>query len=54
MRAMMYGAGDVRGEDVPDPAITAPTDAVVRVLMSCICGYRAMDERTSLELLVRP
>ena len=34
----MYGAGDVRVEDVPDPRIAKPTDAVVRVLRSCVCG----------------
>ena len=34
----MYGAGDVRVEDVPDPVIKEPTDALVRVLQSCICG----------------
>jgi threonine dehydrogenase-like Zn-dependent dehydrogenase len=34
----MYGAGDVRVENVPDPVLTEPTDAVVRVLRSCICG----------------
>lgn len=34
----MYGAGDVRVEDVPDPTLREPTDAVVRVLRSCICG----------------
>ena len=39
MRAtLIYGAGDVRVEDVPDPAIQQPTDAVVRVLRGCICG----------------
>jgi threonine dehydrogenase-like Zn-dependent dehydrogenase len=39
MRAtVMYGAGDVRVEDVPDPVLEEPTDAVVRVLRSCICG----------------
>jgi threonine dehydrogenase-like Zn-dependent dehydrogenase len=39
MRAtLMYGAGDVRVEDVPDPTLREPTDAVVRVLRSCICG----------------
>jgi threonine dehydrogenase-like Zn-dependent dehydrogenase len=39
MRAtLMYGAGDVRLEDVPDPKLEEPTDAVVRVLRSCICG----------------
>ena len=39
MRAtFMYGAGDVRVEDVPDAALQRPTDAVVRVLRACICG----------------
>jgi threonine dehydrogenase-like Zn-dependent dehydrogenase len=39
MRAtLMYGAGDVRVEDLPDPRIQEPTDAVVRVLRACICG----------------
>lgn len=34
----MYGAGDVRVETVPDPVLKEPTDAIVRVLWSCICG----------------
>ena len=34
----MYEAGDVRIEDVPDPAIVEPTDAVIRVTRACICG----------------
>ncbi|RVX40448.1 hypothetical protein EDD27_2858 [Nonomuraea polychroma] len=39
MRAtLIYGARDVRVEEVPDPEIRHPTDAVVRVLRSCICG----------------
>jgi threonine dehydrogenase-like Zn-dependent dehydrogenase len=39
MRAtLIYGAGDFRVEDVPDPVLREPTDAVVRVLRSCICG----------------
>jgi threonine dehydrogenase-like Zn-dependent dehydrogenase len=39
MRAtVMYGAGDVRVENRPDPAVRYPTDAVVRVLRSAICG----------------
>ncbi len=48
MRAtVMYGASDVRVEEVADPVIREPTDAVVRVLRSCICGsdlwpYRSM------------
>jgi len=35
---VMYGAGDVRVEDVPDPTLRESTDAVVRVLRSGICG----------------
>lgn len=39
MRAtLMYEAGDVRVEDVPDPVLKDPTDAIVRVTRSCICG----------------
>jgi len=34
----MYKAGDVRVEDVPDPVIKQPTDAIVRITRSCICG----------------
>lgn len=39
MRAtLMYGAGDVRVEDVPTPTIQNPTDAIVRTVRACICG----------------
>ena len=39
MRAtVMYRAGDVRVENVPDPAIVHPTDAVIRITRACICG----------------
>ena len=39
MRAtVMYGAGDVRIEEVPDPSIVEPTDAILRVTRACICG----------------
>jgi threonine dehydrogenase-like Zn-dependent dehydrogenase len=34
----MYSAGDVRIEDVPDPSIVDPTDAILRVTRACICG----------------
>lgn len=36
--ARRVGAGDVRVENVPDPKIQNPTDAVVRVVRSCVCG----------------
>src|SRR3954452_10062478 len=39
MRAtLMYAAGDVRIEDVPDPSIVEPTDAIIRVTSACVCG----------------
>ena len=49
MRAtVMYGAGDVRIETVPDARLIKPTDAVVTVTRACICGsdlwpYKAME-----------
>ncbi|MGU3643376.1 zinc-dependent alcohol dehydrogenase family protein [Microbacterium sp. C23T] len=53
MRAtLMYGAGDVRIENVPDSRIKNPTDALVRITASCICGsdlhpYHSMDAATA-------
>jgi len=39
MRALTWqGRRDVRVETVPDPTIEAPTDAVVRITSSAICG----------------
>src|SRR5256885_8751933 len=39
MRAtLLYGAGDVRVENVPDAEIVEPTDAVITVTKACICG----------------
>ena len=35
---LIYGAGDIRVEDVPDPTLQNPTDAIVRITHSCICG----------------
>jgi threonine dehydrogenase-like Zn-dependent dehydrogenase len=49
MRAtVMYGAGDVRIENVPDARLIEPTDALVTVTRACICGsdlwpYKAME-----------
>ena len=48
MRAtIIHGAGDISVENVPDPSIQEPTDALVRVVRACICGsdlwpYRSM------------
>jgi threonine dehydrogenase-like Zn-dependent dehydrogenase len=93
LATIMYAAGDVRNEDVPDAQLTEPTDAVVRVTRACICGsdpwpyasmersetgqsmghetigvveevgadvrevpdgYRAMADRESIKVMVRP
>jgi len=34
----IYAARDVRLEDQPDPTIQKPTDAIVKVVASCVCG----------------
>lgn len=39
MKALVYhGAGEKRWEEVPDPTILAPTDAIVRIEATTICG----------------
>ncbi|MFL0410343.1 zinc-dependent alcohol dehydrogenase family protein [Microbacterium paludicola] len=39
MRAtLLHGPGDVRFEEVPDPVIRDPRNAIVRVVASCVCG----------------
>ncbi|MFF2371865.1 zinc-binding dehydrogenase [Agromyces sp. NPDC058110] len=35
---LMYGAGDVRVETVPDPELLHDTDAIVRAVRACVCG----------------
>ena len=36
--ALFYGPQDIRIGDVPEPKILAPTDAVIRITYTCICG----------------
>jgi threonine dehydrogenase-like Zn-dependent dehydrogenase len=39
MKALTWqGQGDVRVQEVPDPTIQAPTDAIVRITSTAICG----------------
>ncbi|MFD1506026.1 zinc-dependent alcohol dehydrogenase family protein [Georgenia yuyongxinii] len=39
MRATtIYGPGDIRLEEAPDPTVRQPGDAVVRVTAACVCG----------------
>ncbi|TDO51741.1 threonine dehydrogenase-like Zn-dependent dehydrogenase [Kribbella sp. VKM Ac-2527] len=45
---VMHAPGDVRTEEREDPVIVEPTDAVIRVAATCICGsdlwpYRGQD-----------
>jgi threonine dehydrogenase-like Zn-dependent dehydrogenase len=35
---VLHGPGDIRSEQLPDPRIVEPTDAVLRVVRTCICG----------------
>lgn len=48
MRATtIHAPGDIRAAEVPDPVLSAPTDAIVRVVAGAICGsdlwpYRGM------------
>src|SRR5579885_1158781 len=36
--AMLHAPWDVRVEDRPDPRIEEPTDAVIRLVATCVCG----------------
>jgi threonine dehydrogenase-like Zn-dependent dehydrogenase len=46
--AILYGPRDVRVEQRPDPTIVEPTDAIIRLTATCICGsdlwpYRGLE-----------
>ena len=57
MRAtVMHAAGDVRIENVADPAIEQSTDAVIRITRACICGsdlwpYRTLEEEDGARVM---
>src|SRR5688572_19731802 len=38
LATLLHGPKDIRIEEVPDPRIAAPTDALVRVVAACVCG----------------
>ncbi len=45
---MLYGPRDVRFEQRPDPTIVEPTDAIIKLSATCVCGsdlwpYRGID-----------
>src|SRR5216683_1599589 len=35
---VLYGTGDIRFEDTLEPKITKPTDAIIRLAATCVCG----------------
>ena len=46
---VLYAPRDVRVEDRPDPKIEKPTNAVIRLAATCICGpdlwrYRGIED----------
>jgi threonine dehydrogenase-like Zn-dependent dehydrogenase len=48
---LIHAPRDIRLEDLPDPVLRLPGDAVVRVVASCVCGsdlwpYRGVTETT--------
>jgi threonine dehydrogenase-like Zn-dependent dehydrogenase len=36
--AVLYGPRAVRSDERPDPTIIEPTDAVIRLSATCVCG----------------
>ncbi len=38
LATVMHAPGDVRYESVPDPEIVHPTDAIIKLFATCICG----------------
>ncbi|MFZ1363019.1 MAG: alcohol dehydrogenase catalytic domain-containing protein, partial [Candidatus Nanopelagicales bacterium] len=45
---VLHGPGDVRVEDTPNPEIVEPTDAIIKVTATCVCGsdlwpYRGLE-----------
>ncbi|HZB49006.1 MAG TPA: zinc-dependent alcohol dehydrogenase family protein [Mycobacteriales bacterium] len=48
---VLHAPGDVRVEQRPDPALERPTDAVIRLAATCVCGsdlwpYRGIEDVT--------
>ncbi len=49
---LIYGPRDIRFEERPDPQIVEPTDAIIRMSATCVCGsdlwpYRGIDRVTA-------
>src|SRR5690606_9687539 len=35
---MLYAPGDVRIEEMPEPTLVKPTDAIIKLAATCVCG----------------
>ncbi|MGV3550001.1 zinc-dependent alcohol dehydrogenase family protein [Rhizobium sp.] len=49
LATVLHGPGDIRCEEVADPKILKPTDAIIKLSASCVCGsdlwpYRGLQE----------
>ena len=43
--AVIHAPGDVRFEDRADPKLEQPTDAIIRMSATCVCGSDLWDYR---------
>jgi threonine dehydrogenase-like Zn-dependent dehydrogenase len=43
--AVLHAPGDVRLEELEDPKITEPTDAIIKISATCVCGSDLWDYR---------
>jgi threonine dehydrogenase-like Zn-dependent dehydrogenase len=46
---VIYAPGDIRSEEMPDPVLSKPTDAIIRLAATCVCGsdlwaYRGLQD----------
>jgi threonine dehydrogenase-like Zn-dependent dehydrogenase len=51
--AVIYAPGDVRYEDRDDPKIEQPTDAIIRISATCVCGSDLWDYR-GINVIAQP
>src|SRR5213592_2824286 len=51
--AVLYGPHDVRFEEREDPTIVEPTDAIIRLAATCVCGSDLWPYR-GIEPITRP
>ncbi len=49
LATVLHGKGDIRCEEVAEPTILKPTDAIIKLAASCVCGsdlwpYRGLQQ----------